>query len=72
MPHVAPSRASHAMSIYDITPCHVDRAAARRRLLIRTTRHDIARLRKAIVAGWDVGPELAYEERRLATLEGGK
>jgi hypothetical protein len=61
-----------ATSIYDITPCHVDRTAAHRRLLIRTTRHDISRLRKALAAGWDVGPELAYEERCLAALEGGK
>jgi hypothetical protein len=45
-----------------------DRGLARRRL-IRSTRQDIARLRDAIAAGWDVGPELAHEERRLAALE---
>lgn len=44
------------------------RVAARRRQ-IRATRQDIAGLRDAIAAGWDVGPELAHEERRLAALE---
>jgi hypothetical protein len=44
------------------------RTAARRRL-IRATRRDIAGLRDAIAAGWDVGPELAHEERRLSALE---
>jgi hypothetical protein len=44
------------------------RSVARRRL-IRTTRQDLAGLRDAIAAGWDVGPELAHEERRLAALE---
>jgi hypothetical protein len=37
--------------------------------LIRAARQDIARLREAIAAGWDIGPELAHEERRLAALE---
>jgi len=37
--------------------------------LPRATRHDVARLREAIASSWDVGPELAHEERRLATLE---
>ena len=46
----------------------LDRADAQRRL-IRTKRRDIARLREVLAAGWDVGPELAYEERRLAALE---
>ena len=44
------------------------RAAARRRL-IRSTRQGVARLREVLADGWDVGPELAYEERRLAVLE---
>lgn len=44
------------------------RSVARRRRLIRTTRQDIDGLRDAIAAGWDVGPELAHEERRLAAL----
>lgn len=44
------------------------RSAARRRL-IRATQQDIAGLRDAIAEGWDVGPELAHEERRLAVLE---
>ncbi len=58
-------------AILDVTsrrPRGVDRTAARRRL-IRATRQDIARLRDALAAGWDVGPELAHEERRLAALE---
>ena len=46
----------------------VDRAVARRRM-IRATRQDIVRLRDAIGAGWDVGPELAHEEHQLAMLE---
>jgi len=43
------------------------RSVARHRL-IRATRQDIEDLRDAIEAGWDVGPELAHEERRLAAL----
>ena len=60
-----------ATSIYDITPPAVrrlDRTAACRRL-IRAARQEIARLREAIAAGWDIGPELAHKERRLAALE---
>ena len=60
-----------ATSIYDLrpaTPRYVGRSPARRRL-IRDTRENLARLREAIAAGWDVGPELAHEERYLATLE---
>jgi hypothetical protein len=60
-----------ATSIYDITPPAVrrlDRAAIRRRL-IRATRRDVAQLREALASGWDIGPELAHEERRLAALE---
>lgn len=60
-----------ATSIYDITPLHarrLDHAVVRRRL-IRATRQDVARLREAVAAGWDIGPELAYEERQLAALE---
>jgi len=45
-----------------------DRAAARR-LLIHGTRQNITRLRDALRSGWDVGPELAYEVRRLVALE---
>jgi hypothetical protein len=60
-----------ATSIYDLRPAppprYVGRSAARRRQ-IRATRQDIAGLRDAIDAGWDVGPELAHEERRLAAL----
>ena len=46
-----------------------DRRSVARRRMIRATRQDIAGLRDAIAAGWDVGPELAHEERRLAALE---
>ncbi len=63
-----------ATSIYDLRAApratryvgH-SRDAVRRRL-IRTLRQDIAGLREAIASGWDVGPELAHEERRLAAL----
>lgn len=64
-----------ATSIYDLgsappAPRYVGRThpTARRRL-IRATRRDIAGLRDALAAGWDVGPELAHEQRRLAALE---
>jgi hypothetical protein len=60
-----------ATSIYVITPPAVrrlDRAAIRRRL-IRAVRRDVARLREVLAEGWDVGPELAHEEWRLAALE---
>jgi hypothetical protein len=60
-----------ATSIYDLRaappPRYVGRSAARRRR-IRDTQQEIAGLHAAIAAGWDVGPELAYEERRLAAL----
>jgi hypothetical protein len=54
----------------DATSCYVlcDRAAALWRL-IEAARQNIERLREALASGWDIGPELAYEERRLATLE---
>lgn len=61
-----------ATSIYVITPPaarRLDREEIRRRL-IRATRRDIVRLREVLAEGWDIGPELAHEERRLATLEG--
>lgn len=54
----------------DVTSRHirlVDRATLRRRK-IRDTRQNLARLREALAAGWDIGPELAHEERRLALL----
>lgn len=44
------------------------RAVSRRRLIL-AVRQDIAGLRAALASGWDIGPELAYEERRLAALE---
>lgn len=64
-----------ATSIYDLrgsqTPSYVGRShSAARRRLIRATRQDIRGLREAIAAGWDVGPELAHEERRLVSLLG--
>lgn len=63
-----------ATSIYDLRaappPRYVGRDhAANRRRRIRAIRRDIDGLRDAIAAGWDVGPELAHEERRLAMLE---
>jgi hypothetical protein len=64
-----------ATSAYDITPIPVRRRdretirAALYRRLIRASRQDVARLREALASGWDIGPELAYEERRLAALE---
>jgi hypothetical protein len=35
---------------------------------IRELRQDIAGLRAAVASGWEVGPELDYQERRLAAL----
>lgn len=58
----------YALDTTDVTARHVGRSAARRRQ-IRATRQGIAGLRDAIDEGWDVGPELAHEERRLASLE---
>ena len=67
-----------ATSIYDLTPTpmpYVGRSnvtthvATRRRRQLRDTRENILRLREAIAQGWDIGPELAHEQRRLATLE---
>jgi hypothetical protein len=67
-----------ATSIYDLngfdevtTARHYvghSRPSARRRQ-IRDTRENVLRLREAIAAGWDVAPELAFEERQLAVLE---
>lgn len=60
-----------ATSIYDLQdsplPRYVGRSACR--CLIRATRQDIAGLRDALAAGWDVGPELVHEQRHLALLE---
>lgn len=68
-----------ATGIYDIRSMpparYVGRSARSsdgRRRLARATRQDVARLREAIAEGWDVGPELAHEERRLAALEARK
>lgn len=61
-----------ATSIWDIaTPvmAHAPRRTAERRRKIRDTRENILRLQEALAAGWDVAPELAYEERQLAVLE---
>ena len=61
-----------ATSIYDLRgtppPHYVGRSEARCRM-IRATRREIAGLRAAIADGWDVGLELAHEERRLSALE---
>lgn len=66
-----------ATSIYDISDIDTapvraigrSRRAASRRRLIRDTRQVIEGLRDALASGWDVGPELAHEERRLVELE---
>jgi len=59
-----------ATSIYDLTPApRYVGISPRRRRQIRDTRENVLRLREAIGAGWDVGPELAHEQRRLAALE---
>ena len=62
-----------ATSIYDLRaappPRYVGRSAVRRRRQIRDTRENLLRLREALAEGWDIGPELAHEERRLAALE---
>ena len=60
-----------ATSIYDLTPTPVRYVGSspRRRRQLRDTRENVLRLREAIADGWDIGPELAHEERRLATLE---
>ena len=50
------------------TKGHSRRSAARRRQ-IRDTRENVLRLREALAEGWEIGPELAHEERRLAALE---
>ena len=62
-----------ATSIYLLTPTparHVGHVrSARRRRRIRDTRENVLRLREALANGWDIAPELAHEERRLAALE---
>ena len=62
-----------ATSIYDLTPTPVPAryvgSSPRRRRQIRDTRENILRLREALAAGWDIAPELAHEQRRLAALE---
>ena len=62
-----------ATSIYDLTPApsprYVGRSAVRRRRQIRDTRENVLRLREALAEGWNIAPELAHEERRLAALE---
>lgn len=61
-----------ATSIWDITTpvlARAPRVSARRRRQIRDTRENILRLREALASGWDVAPELAFEERQLAVLE---
>jgi hypothetical protein len=54
-----------ATSIYDLTAA----PSPRRRRQIRDTHENVLRLREALANGWDIGPELAYEEQRLAALE---
>lgn len=60
-----------ATSIYDLTPTparYMGRSPRRRRQ-IRDTRENVLRLREAFADGWDIGPELAHEQCRLAALE---
>ena len=60
-----------ATGIYELAPTprprYVGRSPARRRQ-IRDTRENLLRLREAVAEGWDIGPELAHEERRLSAL----
>ena len=62
-----------ATSIYDLTPTPVRYMgrSPRRRRQIRDTRENVLRLREALAKGWDIAPELAHEEKRLAALEVG-
>lgn len=69
---------SEATSIYDLRDFDAQvslgnvgpsKATTIRRRRIRDTRENLLRLREALAAGWDVAPELAYEERQLAALE---
>jgi len=61
-----------ATSIYDLTPTPVSyigrERSPRRRRQIRDTRENVLRLREALAAGWDIAPELAYEECQLSAL----
>jgi hypothetical protein len=66
--------ATNEEPIYDLNPTPVQhvrrsRSAVRRRRQLRDTRENVLRLREALAAGWDIGPELAHEERQLAALE---
>jgi hypothetical protein len=58
-----------ATSIWDLAPTPVSKISPRRRRQIRDTRENILRLREALAQGWDIAPELAHEENRLAALE---
>ena len=58
-----------ATSIWDLAPTPVPQISPRRRRQIRDTRENILRLREALAQGWDIAPELAHEEIRLASLE---
>ena len=59
-----------ATSIYDLTPTPVRYVGSspRRRRQLRDTRENVLRLREALADGWDIGPELSHEERRLSAL----
>jgi hypothetical protein len=58
-----------ATSIWDLAPTPIPKISPRRRRQIRDTRENILRLREALAQGWDIAPELAHEESRLAFLE---
>ncbi len=64
----------NATSIFNLAPSPTSTSTAgierrRRHRQIRDTRENLLRLHEALAAGWDIGPELAHEERRLAALE---
>ncbi len=61
-------------SIYDVRSVPTrsryvrDRSTSSRGRAICAARRDVDRLRDALADGWDVGPALAHQERRLAAL----
>ena len=60
-----------ATGIYELAPTAPPRyvgRSPRRRRQIRDTRENVLRLRESVAEGWDIGPELAHEERRLSAL----
>ena len=60
-----------ATSLWDLASTPVPKISPRRRRQIRDTRENILRLREALAAGWEIGPELAHEEQLFRALVGG-